>query len=120
MGGGTVSSIVFVDSWIADIERLLAGLAADVQAFILDPTQDGITQIAVVTAAFTNLDSIHIVSHGSSGTLYLGSTVLAEGNLDNYQTRLSQIGASNRKWAGHTSSRQLLMVDETSGELRSN
>ena len=89
-----MSSIIFVDSRVVDFERLLAGLNADVQVVILDPTQDGITQIAAALAGITDLDSIHIISHGSIGTLYLGSTVLTEEYIDDYQTQLSQIGTS--------------------------
>ena len=33
-----MSSFVFIDSRVQDIERLLAGLAPDVQVVILDPT----------------------------------------------------------------------------------
>jgi hypothetical protein len=89
-----MSSVVFIDSRVADIERLIAGLSADVEVVILDPAQDGVTQIAAALAGIADLDSVHIVSHGSEGALYLGSTVLTEDNLDDYATQLSQIGAS--------------------------
>jgi len=89
-----MSSFVFIDSRVADIEALIAGLEPDTQVVILDATQDGVAQIAEALAGATNLDSIHIVSHGSSGALYLGSTVLNEENLDDYRNDLSQSGAA--------------------------
>jgi hypothetical protein len=89
-----VSSFVFIDLRVSDIDRLLAGLAGDIQVVILDSSQDGIVQIAEALAGAANLDSIHIISHGSSGTLYLGSTVLTEDNLNDYEDELALIGAS--------------------------
>jgi hypothetical protein len=89
-----MSGVVFVDTRVQDYERLVAGLATDLQVVILDPDQDGIAQIAQALDGATDLDSIHIISHGSSGTLYLGSIVLAENNLGDYADELAQIGAS--------------------------
>ena len=57
-----MSSFVFIDSRVADIERLLAGLAADVQVVILDPSRDGITQIAAALTSITNLDWMWVAS----------------------------------------------------------
>jgi len=89
-----VSGIVFIDSRVKDLEQLLAGLAADVQAVVLDSERDGIAQIAAALQGVTDLASLHIISHGSSGTFYLGSAVLTESSLAGYQSELAQIGAS--------------------------
>ena len=89
-----MSSFLFIDVRVADIEGLMSGLAPDVQMVILDPAQDGLAQIAAALAGVTNLDSIHVVSHGSAGALYLGSTLLTEQDLDGYRHELSQIGAA--------------------------
>jgi uncharacterized delta-60 repeat protein len=89
-----MSSYVFVDSRVRDIYSLLADFAPDVQVIILDSTQDGIAQIAAALEGVTDLDAIHIVSHGSEGTLYLGDTVLTSDNLDSYSSDLAAIGAA--------------------------
>jgi len=89
-----MSSFVFIDSRISDIERLIAGLATETQVVKLDPAQDGVTQIADALEGMTDLDAIHIISHGSSGTVYLGPTILTEDNLDDYEAELALIGAS--------------------------
>ena len=41
-----MASFVFTDSRVADIDRLLTGLAADVQVVILDLMPDGVILIA--------------------------------------------------------------------------
>jgi Ca2+-binding RTX toxin-like protein len=89
-----MSSFVFIDARVGDIEGLIAGLGPDVEAVILDPAQDGLAQIAAALAGVSNLDSVHIVSHGSEGALCLGSTLLTEEGLDGYRDELSQIGAA--------------------------
>ena len=89
-----MASFVFIDARVAAIDSLLTGLTEDVRVNILDATQDGISQIAQALQGITDLDAIHIISHGSAGTLYLGNTVLNQYNLADYRTGLSQIGAS--------------------------
>ena len=63
--------VVFIDANIPDIGDLLSGLASDVKAFVLDPNEDGLAQITHILAAngLTNLSSISIVGHGSSGSV---------------------------------------------------
>ena len=87
-------AFVFIDARLEDIETLVSGLAPEVGYVILEPEQDGILQIAKALEGIADLDSIHILSHGSSGTLYLGSTVLTETNLDAYAPSLAAIGQS--------------------------
>ena len=42
----------------------------------------------------TDIDALHIYSHGSAGSLLLGSTTLSLSNINSYAATLSQIGAS--------------------------
>ncbi len=92
--GGLMASIVFVDSRVADFGQLLAGLPPDVQVTVLDAAQDGVLQIAAALTGASNLDSIHVVSHGSQGALYLGSAILDESTLGRYGAELAQIGGA--------------------------
>ena len=89
-----MSSVVCIDSRVANIGSLIAALDPGTRFFVLDAQSDGIEQIARALQGVTNLDSLHVISHGSSGTLYLGSTVLTTANLADYRTQLSQIGAT--------------------------
>ena len=87
-------SIVFVDSGVEDYQSLLSGLAADVEVFVLDADKDGVLQMAQVLEKYEDLDAIHVISHGSSAALSLGSTLLTHDNLDDYKEVLKKIGAS--------------------------
>ncbi|MDJ0893046.1 MAG: DUF2341 domain-containing protein, partial [Gammaproteobacteria bacterium] len=60
------------------VDDLLAQAAAgrEIDVVTLDPSKNGIDQIGDALAHRAGLDTLHIVSHGSAGSLQLGNTVL--------------------------------------------
>jgi Ca2+-binding RTX toxin-like protein len=90
----TTKNVVFIDSRVAGYETLIAGLSADAEWYLLDANQGGVDQMQRILAGYSELDSVQVISHGSIGTLYLGSTVLNGDNLTSYQTQLQAIGSS--------------------------
>ena len=86
--------IAFIDSRVADYQTLIDGLAEGTEWFLLDSGLDGIRQMESILSGYSDLETIQVISHGSQGTLYLGSTVLDPGNLSAYQSSLQAIGAS--------------------------
>ena len=89
-----MTSFEFVDTRVAGFDSLLPNLGADVEVVLLDAQTDGIEQILAALKGEINLSAIHIVSHGSSGKLYLGLTVLTDTNLSDYHAELAQIGGT--------------------------
>ncbi|MBD1899508.1 DUF4347 domain-containing protein [Trichocoleus sp. DQ-A3] len=85
-----VQKIVFIDSTVENYQSLAAGVEPETEVFILNPMQDGVAQIAQVLAERTDIASVHIVSHGTQGTLQLGSTRLNSSNLEAYTSQLQQ------------------------------
>lgn len=77
-------TLVFIDAGVSEQETLLNALAPDTEAIVLDGDRDGIDQIIEAIAGRTDIDSIHIVSHGSSGRVQLGTTQLDTETLDAY------------------------------------
>ncbi len=79
-----------VDGWRDFVNN--AGIGVSV--LILDPSQNGLTQIAdAITAySYSNLDAIHILSHGNVASLQLGSATLNSDNLNHYTEQLTTIG----------------------------
>jgi hypothetical protein len=92
----TTTQVVFIDSRRPDIAELIKGALPGEQIFVLDPTQDGLDQIASILKAndLTGLSAISMVGHGASGEIDLGSTVIDDANLANDTAALSAIGAS--------------------------
>ena len=96
MSTNGTSQIVFIDSRVPDLQGLLAGLLAGEQAFVLDPSSDGLQQIADILAAnnLTDVSSISIVSHGETGELQLGSSLVTDASLASHAAALAHIGSA--------------------------
>ncbi|MEG5164538.1 DUF4347 domain-containing protein, partial [Microcoleus sp. AT3-A2] len=87
-------SLVFIESGVEDYESITAGVLPGQQVVILDRTKNGIEQITseMEKYASTNgvIDSVHIFSHGNSGSLQLGSATLNADNLPQYESQLQR------------------------------
>ncbi len=70
------STITFIDANVDDIETLIASIDPNSEIVILSGESDGVEQIAAHLEGRTNIDAIHIISHGRSGTLDLGDAKL--------------------------------------------
>ncbi|MBD2606784.1 DUF4347 domain-containing protein [Scytonema hofmannii FACHB-248] len=84
-----VKEIIFIDPTVEDYESLIAGIYPDTKVVILDQMKDGISQITENLQGGT-YKAVHIVSHGSEGSLQLGSKQLNSSNLDSYKSQLQQ------------------------------
>ncbi|MCC2113551.1 MAG: DUF4347 domain-containing protein, partial [Hyphomicrobiales bacterium] len=87
--------IVFIDGSVDDAQTLIAGIDPNSEIVLLDSSRDGVEQIAEVLAGRTGIDAIHLISHGSEGTLVLGSGVLTlESMSGEHADELAAIGAA--------------------------
>jgi len=68
----TANVLIFIDANVTDLQVLADAASRDGQIVILDPNRDGIEQIAEIVSHYSNLDAIHIVSHGAEGQLLPG------------------------------------------------
>jgi Ca2+-binding RTX toxin-like protein len=81
---------VFVDAAVDNYHHLIAGLLLNTELFLLHPNEDGVTQISAVLSQYTDVLSIHIISHGSPSSLQLGNTQLSLNTLEHYRPQLQQ------------------------------
>lgn len=86
--------IFFIDSRVENYTTLIDNLGADAEFYLLGADDDGVEQMQGLLAHYADLDSIQIISHGATGALYLGNTVLNSDNLFSYSDQLQAIGAS--------------------------
>ncbi|MFB2968826.1 DUF4347 domain-containing protein, partial [Aerosakkonema sp. BLCC-F183] len=84
------NSIVFIDSTVPDYQSLAAAVAPGTDVIIIYPTGDEINQISDILAARHNINAVHIVSHGSPGSLQFGNSQLNSQNLHLYANQLQQ------------------------------
>jgi len=85
-------SVVFVDSRIKDADSLLKGVAPGTQVVQLDPTKDGLQQIADYLDTHHGVSTVEIIAHGNSGDLWLGDTYLSADNVAARSAVLAEIG----------------------------
>ena len=84
------SHIVFIDAAVDAIDELIQQLKPGHHVVYLDANQDGVEQITQAIAHHPVPATIHIVSHGTPGCLYLGNAELSLSTLDRYASHLSQ------------------------------
>ncbi|MCW5300358.1 DUF4347 domain-containing protein [Herbaspirillum lusitanum] len=86
--------VVLVDTSVANYKTLEAGVRDGVGIVEFDGSKDGLAQIAQWAATQSGLDAIHILSHGSQGTVNLGTARLTDASLSSttVQAELAQLG----------------------------
>ena len=86
------STVIFVDSNVADYESLVNSVEPGTEVVVLDTNRNGVEQITEVLANYDNLDSVQILSHGDSAALQLGNGSLDNNNIESYENQLQQWG----------------------------
>jgi large repetitive protein len=86
--------VVFIEGNVPDLALLQQSMGAGRELYVLDPAQDGLSQMASILAGQTGISAIHLVSHGADGTLQLGTTTLDSGSLAQHRADLQTIGSS--------------------------
>ncbi|MCK5374650.1 MAG: VCBS repeat-containing protein, partial [Alphaproteobacteria bacterium] len=90
--------VVFVDEGVDDLSAFLSNFDADIDVVVLASDRDGFRQIAQNLSNRTEVDAVHIFSHGRSGELILGDKALNSVTIGSYSDILSVIkGALSEK-----------------------
>ncbi|MBL1179034.1 DUF4347 domain-containing protein [Pantanalinema sp. GBBB05] len=82
------SSLVFIDSAVADAQFLAANVTAGSEVHFLDPAQNAIAQITNTLLGRENIASVQVLSHGAAGGLQLGQDWLNLATVQSYATQL--------------------------------
>ena len=72
---GNTHEIIFIDASVSGLQAFL-DKHQQAEVIILDPSRDGVEQIAAALAGRTGIEAIHILSHGDAGKLHLGDATL--------------------------------------------
>jgi glucose/arabinose dehydrogenase len=87
----TSQEIVFIDSSVDDFVNLSIAISnSSSKVFLLDETQNGIVAISQLLSQFQDVKAIHIVSHGSTGNIQIGSLQLTLETLSDYASIIQQ------------------------------
>ena len=87
----TTTMLVAIDSGVSSPQSLAQGVSHGATAVVLNPEVDAIAQITEALAQ-GSYASLHLVSHGSPGSLHLGKTELTVANLSQYCQQLLEWG----------------------------
>lgn len=86
--------IAFIDSSLPDLVDLLAGVSPGAEVVFIDPGQDGLEVMSDILTGRSGYDAIHILGHGDSGLVVLGSSRITNNSIENYSDIFSQIGSA--------------------------
>ena len=87
--------IVFVSPSVRDYQQLLDGISPNVEVHVLDPTRDGVAQMAEILAGRTGIDAIHLIGDGTEAEMHLGASFLTQDSIGTtYAEQFQQIGRS--------------------------
>jgi Ca2+-binding RTX toxin-like protein len=86
------TKVLVVDSAVTDYQSLIDGVGTDTEVIVLNAEQDGVAQITQILGDRQNIQTLHILSHGESGSLKLGNVSLNPYSLERY-------ASSIRSWA---------------------
>ncbi len=77
----TRREIVFISTDVYDYQYLSLNLPESVQIALITSDRDGMEQIAEALRGESNVDAIHIISHGRAGELFIGSSAVDTASL---------------------------------------
>ncbi|HEY9708618.1 MAG TPA: DUF4347 domain-containing protein, partial [Oculatellaceae cyanobacterium] len=89
-----VATVVFIDAGVENYQQLVNGVIPTAEVFVLDAAIDGIEQISQVLQQRQNIGTLHIVSHGAPGQIFVGRSSIAlddltEANVGQWRQSLS-------------------------------
>ena len=84
--------VVFIDGQVGNKQQLIDGLKPGTEVVGLDSNKDGLQQIADYLKDRSDINAIHIISHGDTGKVQLGNGWLDNNNLAAHGETLASIG----------------------------
>uniref|UniRef100_UPI0005690FD4 DUF4347 domain-containing protein n=1 Tax=Marinobacterium litorale TaxID=404770 RepID=UPI0005690FD4 len=86
--------LYIIDKSVSDYHSILEQIPQGAGYLLLDTDQDGLKQLANYLSDRSNIDAIHLISHGRSGELLLGNSKLNSDSIQDYEAEFQQIGAA--------------------------
>lgn len=98
LAGEATNEIVIVDRSVEGFQALVDDIvgqsnsARNFEIYYLDSDQNGISQITEILALHSNVEALHLVTHGSDGLLAIGNTELSLNNLGDHAAEIMAWG----------------------------
>jgi VCBS repeat-containing protein len=89
-----LNSVYFVNSDLDDLATLLAGLPPGAEVHLIEAGTDGVQLLADTLQGRSGIEAIHLLTHGSAGSLQLGSSTLTADTLGGYDAQWATVRAA--------------------------
>ena len=89
-----INTVVFIDSRVEDFETLVNGISSSAEIHLVSPDEDAIRLISDRLARHQGLDSVHLITHGKSGSIQIGDVDLDTQTLRQHRSQIHQWSAS--------------------------
>ncbi|MDJ0518458.1 MAG: DUF4347 domain-containing protein, partial [Trichodesmium sp. MO_231.B1] len=86
------TKLLFIDSKVENYNYLISQVDSQTKVVILQANQNGIDQISKSLGECCDVDTVHIISHGAKGALYLGNSILKNDNIHQYTESIQKWG----------------------------
>ncbi|MCT4706605.1 tandem-95 repeat protein, partial [Enterobacteriaceae bacterium H16N7] len=91
----TPKAIYFIDRSVENADKLSTSIPKDAEIHFIDQNVNGVQFIAQTLQGRSNVESVHIISHGEEGVLQVGNASLSRESMQStYKTQLANIGHS--------------------------
>ncbi len=88
-------TLVVIDYAVEDFQTLVKALLPSSDVIIIQPNNSEVEQITLHLSKYPRLKSLHIISNGSPGCLYLGKSNLSLFALNSYASQLQTWSVPN-------------------------
>ncbi len=88
------TEVIIIDPSVSDYKTLISDLSPDIPVIILPADGNGLQNIADALSGYTDLSAVHLVSHGSKGSLQLGDSPINQDSLIEQTDALASIAGS--------------------------
>ncbi|QWT20199.1 VCBS domain-containing protein [Bacillus sp. NP157] len=88
--------VYVVDESVANWQSLVAQLPKDSQVVVINDKSSGMDQLANALRGEHDISAIHIISHGASDSISLGTDTVTAANIASFSSQLGEVGATLR------------------------
>ena len=87
-----LKQIVFIDTQVEDYQQLIRAFDKNTEIHLIQSNENGFDKINQTLKSYKNIDSLHIIGHGSAGQILFGDALLSNDTFNQYSKTLKSIG----------------------------
>ncbi|MDB9980029.1 DUF4347 domain-containing protein, partial [Candidatus Pelagibacter sp.] len=89
-----LKQVVFIDTQVEDYQQLIRSFDKNTEIHLIQSNENGFDKINQTLKGYKNIDSLHIIGHGSAGQILFGDALLSNDTFNQYSKTLKSIGSN--------------------------